>query len=145
MSKSAATDGDAERCLEHEDLIADFMRCPFHRFLNLEFVALEPGIVEVNLPFRQELVSNPDDPYIHGGVLSTLLDVAGDFAIATELGRGVPTIDMRIDFLRAARPEPLIAHARVVKLGRSVGVTDTEIKNSKDELLAIGRILYSTR
>jgi uncharacterized protein (TIGR00369 family) len=122
-----------------------FLRSPFHRFLGLTFASPEPGVAEVHLPFREELVSDPDVPYLHGGILGTLLDVAGDYAVATRVGHGVPTIDMRVDFLRTAGREPLTARARVVKLGRSLSITDAEIRNARGEIVAIGRIVYSMR
>jgi uncharacterized protein (TIGR00369 family) len=122
-----------------------FLRSPLHRFLGLTFRSPEPGVAEVHLPFREELISDPDVPYLHGGILGTLLDVAGDYAVATRVGHGVPTVDMRVDFLRTAGREPLTAYARVVKLGRSVSVTDAEVRNLKGDVLAIGRIVYSTR
>ncbi|MDQ2983436.1 MAG: PaaI family thioesterase [Actinomycetota bacterium] len=123
----------------------EFETSPFHVFLALEFESEEPGTAEVRMPFREELVSDPDVPYLHGGVIASLLDIAGDYAIATKLGRGVPTIDMRVDFLKTAGREPLVARARVVRLGRSVGVADAEVVNESAEVLALGRILYSTR
>lgn len=122
-----------------------FRHAPFHRFLGLDFVTIEPGVAEVSLPFREELVSDPDIPYLHGGVIGALLDIAGDYAIATLLGRGVPTVDMRIDYLRTAGREALTAQARVVKLGRSLGVADADVRNKQGDLIAVGRILYSTR
>jgi uncharacterized protein (TIGR00369 family) len=121
-----------------------FRDSPYHRFLGLEF-ALKDGVAEVRMPFREELVSDPDVPYLHGGVIASLLDTAGDYAVAAQLGRGVPTIDMRVDFLKTAGREPLVAEARVVKLGRSVAIADAEVRNEQGELLAIGRILFSTR
>lgn len=122
-----------------------FRLAPFHQFLGLTFKETEPGVVELRLPFREELVSNPAIPYLHGGVIAALLDIAGDYAIATRLGRGVPTVDMRVDYLRAAGREPLTAHARVVKLGRSLGVADSEVRNAEGQLIAVGRVVYSTR
>ena len=121
-----------------------FRDSPYHRFLGLEF-ALNDGVAEVRMPFREELVSDPDVPYLHGGVIGALLDIAGDYAVAAQLGRGVPTIDMRVDFLKAVGREPLVATARVVKLGRSVAIADAEARNDQGELVAVGRVLFSTR
>jgi uncharacterized protein (TIGR00369 family) len=127
------------------DIEREFTTSPYHVFLGLVFSSEEPGTAEVRMPFREELVSDSDVPYLHGGVIAGLLDIAGDFAIATKLGRGVPTIDMRVDFLKTAGREPLVARARVAKLGRSVGVADAEVLNERGDVLALGRILYSTR
>jgi uncharacterized protein (TIGR00369 family) len=122
-----------------------FRDSPHHRFLGLEFALLEDGTAEVRMPFREELLSDPDGTYLHGGVLAALLDTAADYAVAAQLGRGVPTIDMRVDFLKPAPRETLVATASVVKLGRSVAVSDAEARTEQDELVAVGRILFSTR
>ena len=120
-------------------------RAPFHRWLGLRFTAVADGQVELLCPFREELVSDPDVPYLHGGLIATLLDIAGDYAIATRLGRGVPTVDMRVDFLRAAGREDLTVRGIVQKFGRSLSVADAECRNSAGQTIALGRILYSTR
>jgi uncharacterized protein (TIGR00369 family) len=130
---------------EMTDYHQKFLTSPLHQFLGLSFTSPEPGVAEVHLPFREELISDPDVPYLHGGILGTLLDVAGDYAVATRIGHGVPTVDMRVDFLRTAGREALTAHARVVKLGRSVSVTDAEVRNLQGDIIAIGRMVYSTR
>ena len=123
----------------------EFRTSPYHEFLGLEFRSNEPGTAAIDMPFREELVSDPDVPYLHGGVIGALLDIAGDYAVAAQLGRGVPTIDMRVDFLKTAGREPLVARARVIKLGRAVAIADAEAFNAQDERIAVGRILYSTR
>lgn len=127
-----------------EQLDREFATSPFHAFLGLTF-ATQAGAVLIRMPFREELVSDPSVPYLHGGVIGSLLDIAGDYAIALELGRGVPTIDMRVDYLTVAGREALTATAQVVRLGRSIGVADAEVRNEKGNVIAIGRILYSTR
>ena len=121
-----------------------FRTSPYHQFLGLEF-ALVDGVAELKMPFREELVSDPEVPYLHGGVIAALLDTAADYAVSAQLGRGVPTIDMRVDFLKAAGREALVATARVVKLGRSVAIADAEARNEQGELVAVGRVLFSTR
>lgn len=121
-----------------------FQRSPLYLFLGLEFRRTGDGTVEVHLPFREELISSATQRYIHGGVIATILDVAGDYAIGTILGCGVPTIDMRVDYLRMADPAPLTASAEVVKIGRSLGIADARVRHPGGDILAIGRMLYST-
>lgn len=118
---------------------------PFHRFLDLRLLEFREGIVEIAMPFREELVGDPDVPYLHGAVVGGLLDIVGDYAVASSLGRGVPTVDMRIDFLRAAGREELVGRGEVVKLGRSLAVVDGRATGEDGRLLAVGRIVYSTR
>ena len=60
---------------------------------------------------------NPERRYTHGGILAALIDLAADFAMIKQTGRGVPTIDMRVDYHRAAMPGDLIARGKVVRFG----------------------------
>jgi uncharacterized protein (TIGR00369 family) len=117
---------------------------PFHRLLGLEMVRAEDGAVEMRLPWRDELGRADDSDWYHGGVISALIDIAGDYAIASKLGRGVPTIDLRVDYLRPARRGELRALARAVKVGRSVGVADVELRDAQGVVVAVGRCAYST-
>ena len=113
---------------------------PFQRLLGLEMVRAEDGMVEMRLPWRDELGRD----WFHGGVISALIDIAGDYAIASKLGRGVATIDLRVDYLRPARRGDLRALARAVKVGRTVGVADVELRDANDAVVAVGRCAYST-
>ena len=92
-------------------------KSPFHRLLGLELVRAEDGDVEMRLPWRDELGRADGSDWFHGGVISALIDIAGDYAVASKLGRGVPTIDLRVDYLRPARRGELRAVARAVKVG----------------------------
>jgi uncharacterized protein (TIGR00369 family) len=117
---------------------------PFNRLLGLELIRAEDGVVEMRLAWRDELGRADDSDWYHGGVISALIDIAGDYAIASRLGRGVPTIDLRVDYLRPARRGDLRALARAVKIGRTVGVADVELRDANDAVVAIGRCAYST-
>ena len=117
----------------------------YHRWLGLELIEAEPGRVVIGLACRAELAADVHGSYVHGGILATLLDVAADFALVTELGVGLPTIDLRVDYLRPARPDDYLrATGTVVRRGRSLGVADAVITNAEGKQLAVGRGLYST-
>ncbi|SEE68895.1 PaaI family thioesterase [Ruania alba] len=117
----------------------------YHQWLGLELVSAAPGRVEIAMGCRAELTADVDGSYVHGGILATLLDVAGDFALVTELGVGLPTIDLRVDYLRPARPgDRLLAVGTVVRRGRSLGVADAVVTNPDGKQLAVARGLYST-
>ncbi|HSF17295.1 MAG TPA: PaaI family thioesterase [Vicinamibacteria bacterium] len=120
---------------------------PYQRFLRLQAVAFDPaaGSVTIRLPFRRELCRSSERPELHGGVTAALIDIAGDYALAAQLGRGIPTIDLRIDFLRMAVETDLIATARVVKAGRTLGVVNVEVHDEGGQLVAIGRGTYYTK
>jgi uncharacterized protein (TIGR00369 family) len=118
---------------------------PFHRFLGVQLRHAEAGRIEVVLPFRHELLADEQSPYIHGGVIASLIDLTACFAIISSLGRDVPTIDLRVDYLKAARDEELRAVGHTVKVGRSLGIADVEVFNPAGDVVAIGRGLFSTR
>jgi uncharacterized protein (TIGR00369 family) len=119
-------------------------KSPFHRLIGLELVRAEDGVVEMRLPWKDELGRSDGSDWFHGGVISALIDIAGDYAVASKLGRGVPTIDLRVDYLRPARKGDLRALARAVKVGKTVGVADVELRDANDTVVAIGRCAYST-
>ena len=60
------------------------------------------------------------------------------------LGGGVPTINIRIDYLKPAVGEALTAVARVRRTGRTVTVVDIDVMNEQDQLVAMGRGTYAT-
>ena len=79
-------------------------RGPFHQWLGLKVVAVHDDGIELTATWREEWVVNPDRGYTHGGVLAALVDLAADWAMVKKLGRGVPTIDLRVDYHAAAIP-----------------------------------------
>jgi len=56
----------------------------------------------------------------------------------------VPTIDLRVDYHRAAMPGDLVARGKVVKFGSSISVAEASIFDEAGVLLASGRGVYST-
>ncbi|MEM8590426.1 MAG: PaaI family thioesterase [Pseudomonadota bacterium] len=132
--------------MDHERLAAIINDCPFHEFLNMAVEAADPdaGVVVIRLPFAAGFARSKKAPQIHGGITAALIDIAGVYAIATVIGRTVPTINMSVDYLRMAEGSDLIARARVIKAGRSIGVADIEVSDDADRLIAVGRGTYST-
>ena len=118
----------------------------FQKLLGIELVSTDTETQEIvmRLPFKIDFERLPDTGQIHGGVTSALIDVAGDFALIMLLDRPVPTINLRIDFLSMAANTDLIATARVVRAGRSIGVVDIVVTGQAGKQIAIGRANYST-
>ena len=92
-------------------------RGPFNQWLNFTFIQADESGIEVKAGWREEWVVNPDRRYTHGGILAAIVDVVADYAIAAQLGRPVPTIDIRVDYHKAAMPGDLTAKGRVVRSG----------------------------
>jgi len=117
---------------------------PYMRFLGLTLEKSEKGYVEIRLPFRDEFLRHDGSDWLHGGVVSALVDIAGDYAVVTEVGIGVPTIDMRVDYLRPARRGDLLAVARTLRVGRTVSVADVEVRDASGATVAVGRAVYAS-
>ncbi len=125
-----------------EDLI------PFNRFLGIRVLEVGDEGVRLSLPFRPEFVGDPLRPALHGGVISTLADVAGGMAMWADIedpAARVATIDLRVDYLRPARLETLDARAHVVRQGNRVGVIDVVIfhPSTASETIATGKAVYN--
>ena len=80
--------------------------------------------------------------YTHGGILATLIDVSADYALAAKLGGPLPTIDMRVDYHRAAKGD-MTVKARVIKLGRAYCSAEAEVFDAEGNMVASGRGVYA--
>lgn len=121
---------------------------PFNRYLGLKVGALRKGFARLEIPFRDEYVGDPLRPALHGGVLSMLADTAGGAAVWTGLEderARVSTIDLRLDYLRPARLETIVAEAHVVRVGNRVGVADVRLfhPSHESETVATGKGVYN--
>ena len=119
-------------------------RAPYHQWLGLEVIAVHPDGIELKATWREEWVVNPERRYTHGGVLAALIDLAADYALISRTGRGVPTIDMRVDYHSPAMPGDLTLRGNVVKWGSQFSVAEAQIFDEQGKLLASGRGTYLT-
>jgi len=119
---------------------------PFNLFLGLTVVTADPDKQEITMrsPMRSEFERRPGSKQWHGGVIASVIDTVGDFAVGMMVGRGLPTVNFRVDYLKPAVDTALVAVSRVRRVGKSVGVADVDVFDEKGALLAIGRGTYST-
>lgn len=137
----------ADETLTIDDIMAMFAGSPFIAALEMHVTALdaEAGTISVRMPMTPLAERGQDTNQFHGGPLASLIDVAGDFAVALSVGGGVPTIDLRVDYLRPAFGPHVDAHATARRVGRTVGIADVDVVGSDGKLVAIGRGCYSAR
>ncbi len=119
---------------------------PFHAVLGIQVENIdgEADQLTLRLPFSPTIERSPGAGQHHGGVIASLIDIAGDFALIWQLGHGVPTINFRTDYLRPASNTDLLATASVRRRGRTVAVCDIEVRGQDGKLLALGRGTYAT-
>ena len=134
----------SEKLLTIDELQKLLTRGPFNRWLNFTVIKIDADGIEVKAGWREEWVVNPDRRYTHGGILAAIIDVAADYAIAAQLGRPVPTVDMRVDYHKAAMPGDLTARARVIRLGTNHSTAEASLYDQSGELVASGRGTYFT-
>lgn len=120
------------------------LRAPYHRWLGLTVLALHDEGIDVKATWREDWVVNVEKRYTHGGVLAALVDLTADWALVKRTGRGVPTIDMRIDYHAAAMPGDLTAKGRIVKAGNLVSTAEAHVYDTGGKLVASGRGTYYT-
>jgi uncharacterized protein (TIGR00369 family) len=115
--------------------------------MTLEAHDKEAGTASFRLPYDPKYRRSDKPPTgYHGGVIATVIDVAGDFVVAIKCaGSGVPTINLAIDYLRSADAIDLIIHARVRRAGRSIAVVDIDVEEPGGRLIAVGRGTYGTK
>jgi len=135
----------APQRLTLEDMNAMFARSPFIGFLGIRATALDydKGEIHMTMPIRPELERRPGTGQFHGGPLASFIDVVGDFAIGMLVGGGVPTMNLRIDYLRPATGAALAGKAVVRRAGKTVAVVDIDVFDDQNRLVAIGRGTYS--
>jgi uncharacterized protein (TIGR00369 family) len=133
--------------ISREELEGYLRDSPFQQLLglSLELVDAARQTVVIRCVYGPDVERSPGTGQYHGGVIASLIDIAGDFALIAVLGHGVPTINFRVDYLRPAVASDLIARARVRKAGRTVGVVDIDVEDMSGRLIALGRGCYGTQ
>lgn len=103
---------------------------PFSALLGAELAVFSEGQAELRLPVRPELLQQHG--LVHGGVLAYLADNALTFAGGSVLGEAVLTSEFKINYVRPARGDRLVAQATVVSAGQTQAVCRCEIYAVKD-------------
>ena len=130
--------------LDAAKLAAVFAASPFISALKLEVIGMDYDKSEltIRMPLHPGLERRLGTKQFHGGPIASLIDLTGDFAIGMMVGGGVPTINLRIDYLKPAVGGSLTATARVRRAGKTVAVVDIDVSDEHGALVAIGRGTY---
>lgn len=113
-----------------------------------------PRVVEVdykrqllvlNVRMRPEFERQPDTGQWHGGVMASLVDITGCYALMLVAAGPMLTLNFSTDFLRLAESDELTATATVRRNGRTAGFVDVDIRDDGGALVAVGRACYAIR
>lgn len=106
---------------------ASFARQSIMTTLGATLMRIEPGLVEIALPFADHILQQHG--FVHAGVVATIADSAAGYAGLTLMppGAGVLTAEFKINLLAPAQGERLIAQGRVIKSGRSLTIAEADV------------------
>ncbi len=99
------------------------MGVPHNRELGLKAVELHKDGITAELPYHERLVGNPETGFLHGGVITTVLDATCGVSvlIALRKPKRIATLDLRIDYLKPGTPErSVLCRASCYKITRHV-------------------------
>jgi uncharacterized protein (TIGR00369 family) len=132
--------------LGKEELQERLARSAFIDFLRLTVLDADPEgeRVVMRAEMRPEFERLKGSGQWHGGPIAAIIDTVGDYALVMLLGRPLPTVNFRVDYVRPAINTALVFTAKVRRNGRLVGVVDVDVTNEAGQLLAIGRATYAT-
>lgn len=100
--------------------------------IGAELARVDPGAVDIAVTYRPEL--SQQHGYFHGGVVGMIADSAGGYAGFSLMpaDASVLTVEYKINLLAPAQGERLIARGRVVKPGRTLGITHVDVVVVRD-------------
>lgn len=96
---------------------------PHAQALGMTLVSASGAGAEIRMPYDEKLIGDPETGVIHGGAISALMDTCAGTAVLChpEAGISTATLDLRIDYMRAATPgDALTARAACYHVTRSV-------------------------
>ncbi|MBK6866960.1 MAG: PaaI family thioesterase [Burkholderiales bacterium] len=120
-------------------------RQPFSVLIGAELAALSPGQCELHVPITEQLLQQHG--FVHGGVLSYAADNALTYAGGTALRVPVVTSEFKINYVRPAQGERLIARAQAVHTSRSQAVCRCDVfvlKDGEEKLCAVAQGTIAT-
>ena len=132
-------------------------KIPFNKLIGMKIETLDLDKIGIRFEMRPELVGNFTRGNLHGGVISSVLDVTGgmvtwigimkkmegqSFDEISERFNKIGTIDMRVDYLRPGLGEYFIAAGSTLRTGNKVSVSRMELHNDKGILIAVGTGTY---
>ena len=113
---------------------------PHAKALGLELVEVSLANAIVRLPYDPRFVGNPETGVVHGGAVTSLLDNVSGIAVfcAMEELISIATLDLRIDYMRAATPgKDILAHAHCYKVTRTIAfVRGVAYDDARDDPIA---------
>ncbi|MGI8919347.1 MAG: PaaI family thioesterase [Pyrinomonadaceae bacterium] len=122
-----------------EDVRKSFAAQSIMQLIGAELALVEPGVVEISLPYRKDLTQQ--DGYLHAGIITTIADSAAGYAAFSLMpaGSSVLSVEFKVNLLRPAHGERFLTRAEVIKPGKTLTVVSADvfaIQGTKRSLVA---------
>jgi uncharacterized protein (TIGR00369 family) len=110
-----------------KEIVMDDIRFPFLEHIGAELIRAEKGEAEVTLKTQPYHLQHMG--FVHGGVISTLMDNTGWYAAVSNLDEGFTsvTMEIKINYLKPASGKELKAMAKVKRQGRTTSFVTIEL------------------
>ncbi|WP_377186472.1 PaaI family thioesterase [Ruegeria meonggei] len=109
---------------------------PHAKALGMNLTEIGDGEAGITMPYSKDLVGDPRTGVIHGGAVFAALDTCCGAAVMSHPSApgGTATIDLRIDYMRAATPgQSITTHATCYHITRNVAfVRATAMDENQD-------------
>jgi len=127
------------------DLIRRGENCPYYKLLNIKIEEVKSGYARLAMSLEEKHLQFLTT--VHGGAIASLADSAAAWAtIGSDGSRMVPvTLEMKINFLAPVESGRLIAEARIVHQGKTISLSDVEVKDYRGSLVAKSLVTYYMR
>jgi uncharacterized protein (TIGR00369 family) len=123
-----------------DDIKQSFAKQTMMNLIGAELTRVEPGIVEISLPYRADMTQQHG--YLHAGIVTTIADTASGYAAYSLMPprAEVLSVEFKVNLLRPAQGEMFRALAEVVKSGRTLTVVRADVfginRDGERELVA---------
>jgi uncharacterized protein (TIGR00369 family) len=115
------------------DVARSFAQQPVMNLIGARLSLVEPGVVEITLPYRADLTQQHG--YLHAGVITTIADSACGYAAFTLMpaGSNVLSVEFKVNLLRPAQGKEFVTRAEVIKAGRTLSVVRADVFGIRDD------------
>ena len=123
---------------------SSFARQAFMTTLGAELVAIEPGQVVIELPFRRDLTQQHG--FLHAGVLAAVADSACGYAALSLMpaGAAVLSVEFKINLMRPAAGPRFRALGKVLRAGRTLTICTGEVQACHDDRQVVIAVMQAT-
>ncbi len=110
-----------------DEIRASFAKQTIMSLIGGELTRIEPGVVEITLPYRADLTQQHG--YVHAGIVTTIADSACGYAAYSLMppDSDVLAVEFKVNLLRPAKGEMFLARAEVIKPGRTLTVVRADV------------------